>query len=125
MNEPSTTSRGVGGAHCLAIVAEAAAGGAALMGALVKAARTTLYSQVKSARDLPQRDLFAASLQLLDQREAAMCAAYPLALSAAFREPETLRLVMPHSVAEVNFDELELMDELQVQSSVVMVLAQQ
>ena len=125
MNEPSTTLRGVGGAHYLAIVAEAAAGGAALMGALIKAARTTLYSQEKSARDLPQRDLFAASLQLLDQREAAMCAAYPLALFNAFKEPETSILVTPHSVAEVNFDELELMDELQVQSSVVKARAQQ
>ena len=125
MNEPSTTSRGVGGAHYLAIVTEAADGGAALMSALIKAARTTLYSQQKAARDLAQRDLFAASLQLLDQREAAMCAAYPLDLADAFKQPDTFSSVTPHSVAEVNFDELELMDELQVQSSVVMARAQQ
>ena len=125
MSQSANTSRGVGGALYLAIVGDAAAGGANLMGALVKAARTALYTREKAARDLGQRDLISASLKLLGQREAAMCAAYSNALLAAFKEPEAVSRALPRQVAEVNFDELELMDEVQVHSSVVMARAQQ
>lgn len=95
------------------------------MGALVKAARTALYTREKAARDLGQRDLVSASLKLLGQHESAMCAAYSKALLVAFKEPESAQRPVPRQVAEVNFDELELMDEVQVHSSVVMARAQQ
>ena len=125
MSQSANTSRGVTGKLYLETIADAAAGGAALMAALVKAARTALYTREKAARDLGQRDLVASSLKLLGQRESAMCEAYSKALLTAFKEPESAGKPQSRQVAEVNFDELELMDEVQVHSSVVMARAQQ
>ena len=123
----ASTSNSFGASSALyrATVAEASGGGAALMGSLVKAARLALYAREKAARDLRQRDAVDASLKLLAQRENALCAAYSQALLVAFNEPEAATTVLPRQTEEVNFDELELMDELQVHSSVVMARAQQ
>ncbi|OYU43352.1 MAG: hypothetical protein CFE44_18880, partial [Burkholderiales bacterium PBB4] len=106
-------------------VHDAATGGAVLMASLVKAARTALYAREKAARDLRQRDLIKASLNLLGQHEAALCQEYAKALSRAFSAPQVGLADVRARAAEVNFDELELMDELQVQSSVVLARAQQ
>ncbi len=108
-----------------ATVSEAAAGGSVLMATLVGAAVTALRAREKSARDIRERDAFAASAKLLLSHEQDMRLAYPRALLAAFLNPELLKVDKPSRVAEVNFDELELMDEVQVHSSVVMARAQQ
>lgn len=108
-----------------ATVSEAAAGGSVLMAALVSAAVTALRAREKSARDIRERDAFAVSAKLLLSREQDLRSAYPKALLAAFLNPELLKTDTPSRVAEVNFDELELMDEVQVHSSVVMARAQQ
>ena len=106
-------------------VTEAAAGGSVLMGALVNAAISALRAREKSARDIRIRDAFSGSIKLLLSHELDLRAAYPKALLAAFLNPELLKASAPVQVAEVNFDELELMDEVQVHSSVVMARAQQ
>ena len=108
-----------------ASVAEAAAGGSVLMAALVNAAVIALRAREKSARDIRERDAFTASAKLLLSREQDLRSAYPKALLTAFLNPEQLKTDTPSRVAEVNFDELELMDEVQVHSSVVMARAQQ
>lgn len=108
-----------------ATVTEAAAAGGALMGALINAATSVLRAREASARDLRERDAFAASVQLLQSHESRLRAAYPQALLAAFLNPELLTSRAPAQMAEVHFDELELMDEVQVHSSVVVARAQQ
>ena len=108
-----------------ATVAEAAAGGSAVMAALVNAAVTALRAREKSARDIRERDAFTASAKLLLSHEQDLRLAYPKALLTAFLNPGLLKTDTPSRVAEVNFDELELMDEVQVHSSVVMARAQQ
>ena len=108
-----------------ATVTEAASGGAVLMGALINAATLGLRAREKSARDLRERDALSSAIKLLQSHEMSMRAAYPKVLLAAFLNPEISKSSAPVQVAEVNFDELELMDEVQVHSSVVMARAQQ
>jgi hypothetical protein len=108
-----------------ATVTEAASGGAVLMGALINAATLGLRVREKSARDLRERDALSSAIKLLQSHEMSMRAAYPKVLLAAFLNPEIFKASAPVQVAEVNFDELELMDEVQVHSSVVMARAQQ
>lgn len=108
-----------------ATVSEAAAGGSALMAALVRAAVAALRAREKSARNIRQRDAFTASAKLLLSHEQDLRLAYPEALLATFLNPQRLKTDMPARAAELSFDELELMDEEQVHSSVVMARAQQ
>ena len=102
-----------------AVVTEAAAGGAALMGALIRAAAMGLHTREKAARDLRERDALAGVIKLLQSCDMGLRAAYPKALLAAFLNPEIAKSHTPASGADVNFDDLELMDEVQVHSSVV------
>lgn len=108
-----------------ASVEEAAAAGAVLMAALINAARASMHAKQKASVDLRERDALIASAKLLSAREQDLCQAYPKALLAAFCNPEIDKGGVPQQLAEINFDDLELMDELQVQSSVVMARAQQ
>ena len=108
-----------------AVVTEAAAGGAALMGALIRAAAMGLHTREKAARDLRERDALAGVIKLLQSCDMGLRAAYPKALLAAFLNPEIAKSHTPASGADVNFDDLELMDEVQVHSSVVVARAQQ
>ncbi len=106
-------------------VKEAAAGGGALMAKLVVAARTALHDREAASRDLRVRDALAESVKFLNQREAELCKAYPAALLHAFNNPEIVKQAAKLSTADVQFDQLELMDEVQVQTSVTMARTQQ
>ena len=103
----------------------AAAGGSALMGKLVAAARTTLRSREVAARDLRERDALAASAQLLLSREDELRTLYVQALRTAFADTDRGRQAEPAAAGTVQFDQLELMDEWQVQESVTVARAQQ
>lgn len=109
-----------------ATVQEAAAGGHMLMGKLVAAARQTLQAREAACRDLRERDALAQSGKQLRAWEAKLCERYPHALLEAFTKPETTRKAgSPLAITDVGFDELELMDEVQVLTSVTLARTQQ
>jgi hypothetical protein len=95
------------------------------MGKLVAAARTTLRSREVAARDLRERDALAASAQLLLSREDELRTLYVQALRTAFADTDRGRQAEPAAAGSVQFDQLELMDEWQVQESVTVARAQQ
>ncbi len=101
-----------------ATLQDAAAGGALLMGKLVVAARQELQTREAAARDLRQRDALVESAKLLRQHEATLCQRYPQALTHAFEAPSDSG--KKTAMSELNFDQLELMDETEVLSSVAM-----
>lgn len=101
-------------------VRDAAAGGTLLMGKLIAAARTNLQAREAACRDLRQRDALADSAKRLRTWEGELCKRFPQALLDAFTNPESAHKAGTHSVADVAFDELELMDEVEVQTTVTM-----
>lgn len=107
------------------LVQEASAGGSGLMGKLVAAARLVLQTQEAAARDLRLRDALAESANLLRQCEQQLCKNYPAALLSAFVDPGLGKKSSNLTVAEVQFDQLELMDDAQVLTSVTLARIQQ
>ena len=107
------------------LVQEASAGGVALMGKLVAAARLVLQTQEAAARDLRERDALADSANQLRQCEPQLCKNYPVALLSAFVDPELGKKSNNLTVAEVQFDQLELMDDAQVLTTVTLARVQQ
>lgn len=124
MNKASTSS-----AHHQALfratVAEAAAAGAVLMKKMVSVAGKGLYARELAARTVYERDALIAAGKLLQSKEPELCRLYPQALLAAFTQPEQGKKLLPLTLNDVSFDQLELMDEGQVQSSVAIARAQQ
>ena len=108
-----------------ATVAAAAKGGDQLMGRLVIALRQSLGARESATRELQARDRLIESRQLLDSSADALCAQYPGALVAAFAEAEVIQRATPVAMAELHFDDLELMDEHQVSESVETARSQQ
>ncbi len=108
-----------------ATVQEAAAGGGPLMGKLTVAARAVLQAREAAALDLPVRNAVADAAKQLRQWESELCKRYPKALLEAFANPQGAKKAKGTSPAELQFDELELMDEVQVQTSVTLARAQQ
>lgn len=106
-------------------VEQAAAGGNLLMGKLVAAARTNLQTREAACRDLRERDALAQSAKQLRNWESELCRRYPQALLDAFANPDATKKAGTQSIANVEFDELELMDEVQVQTSVTLARTQQ
>lgn len=106
-------------------VQEAAAAGGLLMGKLVASARTQLQEREAACRDLRERDAIATSAKHLRNWEAELCRRYPQALLDAFANPDATRKAGTQSIAAVAFDELELMDDVQVQTSVTLARTQQ
>lgn len=106
-------------------VQEAAAGGSLLMGKLVTAARSALQAREAACRDLRERDTLANSAKQLRNWEAELCKRYPQALFDAFTHPEGAKKAGTLSSADVGFDQLELMDEVQVLTSVTLARTQQ
>ena len=107
------------------LVQEASAGGVALMGKLIAAARLVLQTQEAAARDLRVRDALADSANQLRQYEQQLCKNYPAALLSAFVDPELGKKSNNLTVAEVQFDQLELMDDAQVLTTVTLARVQQ
>jgi hypothetical protein len=106
-----------------ATVKEAASRGGPIMSHLAAAARQALQVRAAASKELRVRDALSDAAQSLMTHEADLCKRYPVALLAAFENPDvaTGSAVAP----AVQFDQLELMDEAQVQTSVVMAKAQQ
>ncbi|MDR7308015.1 DUF1631 family protein [Rhodoferax saidenbachensis] len=121
MNEPTPQYA----ALYQATVKDAAAGGGAIMGKLTAAVRKSLHARVAGARDMRERDVHEESLKHLLVQEPVLRAQYPQVLLEAFNKPVLTAKAPSLSLAEVHFDQLELMDEVQVQESVNMARAQQ
>ena len=98
------------------------------MGKLVNATKRSLSERVDKSRDLYARDKWIESRKLLDQLADKLCDAYPLALGKAFAEdgkPTKELTAGAGPAAKVSFDQLELMDEVQVDESVQLARSQQ
>jgi hypothetical protein len=108
-----------------ATVKDAAARGAVLMGKLVSSARDTLQNREAKSRDLRERDSLAESVKQLRKWESALCKHYPQALLDAFERPPAAKKGAGPAVADLEFDQLELMDEVQVLTSVALARIQQ
>jgi hypothetical protein len=101
-------------------VEDVAAGGGLMMGKLVAAARATLQSREAACRDLRLRDALVQSAKHLRSWEPELCKRFPKLLLEAFENPLISRKAGSQAVDEVAFDELELMDEVQVLTSVAL-----
>ena len=108
-----------------ATVQEAAAGGHMLMGKLVASARLALQTREAACRDLREREALTQSAMQLRNWEAKLCERYPHALLDAFTQPEAVKKKGSQVGTDVGFDELELMDEVQVLTSVTLARTQQ
>jgi hypothetical protein len=108
-----------------ATLQQVAQSGSVVMGRLVQAARVVLQGQEAALRDLRERDNVSTAANQLRRFEPQLCLEYPKALLAAFASPGGSKKAAGLSVAEVQFDQLELMDEAQVQTSVTLARIQQ
>lgn len=95
------------------------------MARLVIALRLTLRARESAVRELLVRDQFIESRRLLDSSADALRAQYPGALLAAFAEAELNERAAPLAMADLHFDDLELMDEIQVNDNVETARSQQ
>jgi hypothetical protein len=95
------------------------------MGQMVEAARQALQQRELGLRDLRERDAVATAANQLRRWEQQLCSRYPQALQKAFAEPLSGKKSVALSVAEVHFDQLELMDDTQVLTSVTLARIQQ
>lgn len=108
------------------VARDAAAGGDLLMGRLVSAARSSLQLREAASRDPRERDALIQSAKQLREWEGELCKRYPPVLLAAFVNPDlSASKTTTSTLGDVQFDELELMDEVQVQTSVTLARTQQ
>ncbi|MDE2418758.1 MAG: DUF1631 family protein [Burkholderiales bacterium] len=106
-------------------VQEAAAAGNLMAGRLVAAARQILQTRESACRDLRERDALAESARQLRQRESDLCKQYPQALLRVFANPDAGVQAANRPVAALQFEDLELMDDAQVLTSVAVARVQQ
>lgn len=96
------------------------------MGRLTSAARTALQLQEAASRDVRERDALMQSAKQLREWEGELCKRLPQGLLDAFGNPDlSASKAIARPSGDVPFDELELMDEIQVQTSVVLARTQQ
>jgi hypothetical protein len=106
------------------IVQDAASGGGVLLGKLVIAARADLHTREAASRDPRVRDALSVSGNQLRNWEPELCKRYPAALLQAFTHPEAIKTAGTRAISDLQFEDLELMDEVQVQSSVTIARTQ-
>lgn len=106
-------------------VEAAAAAGSLIMGKLVAAARSALQIREAACRELRERDTLAQSAKQLRNWESELCKRYPQALLDVFNNPDSVKKAGTLNSADVGFDQLELMDEVQVLTSVALARTQQ
>lgn len=124
MSQPVSSSRNV----FRACVVNAVRGGEALMEKLVAVTRNALTAEEASVRNIQQRNLASDSLRLLGQHEAALVKGYSMALLEIFAEgPAATPGTKPRASDDsaLDFGELTLMDESEVQNQVELARAQQ
>ncbi len=107
------------------VLQEASAGGVDLMGKLVAAARQVLQTQEAGTRDLRMRDALAESAHQLRQLQPQLCNHFPAALARAFAAPQADRQSSSQAGVALQFDQLELMDDVQVLTRVTLARVQQ
>jgi hypothetical protein len=122
MPQPAPSSRAV----FRACVVNAVRGGEALMQQLIKVTQGALSGEESTVRDIRQRDLVSDSLRSLNRHEAALVKGYPMALLEIFAEgPATAKGRAPADDTGMDFGELSLMDENEMQAQVELSKAQQ
>ena len=93
---------------------------------LVDATRSALSAEDPAARSAPQRNMASEGLRLLGQYEPELVKAYPMALLEIFAEgPSTVGSRGPATDTAMDFGELSLMDDSEVQAQVELARAQQ
>jgi hypothetical protein len=92
---------------------------------MADAARNALNARELVTRDFRERDAIAESAKQLRQWEPKLCVRFQEALEFAFENPDKVKKTVALSMADVQFDQLELMDEVQVLTSVTMARTQQ
>lgn len=106
-------------------VQEAAAAGGLIAGRLVVAGRQILQVRESACRDLRERDALVESARQLRLRESELCKQYPQALLRVFANPDTWNQPAKRQASQVQFEDLELMDDTQVLTSVAVARVQQ
>lgn len=104
-----------------AAVDEATNAGPAIIESIIRTTRRALHDHESSVRALHERQVLVEARQYLNKYETVLMERYPAALEAAFvvvNRPA-------RASASVNFDQLELMDELQIMERVELARAEQ
>ncbi len=93
---------------------------------LVKVTQGALTGEESAVRNIQQRNLVSDSLRLLNQHEAALVKGYPMALLEIFAEgPSAAKGRSSADDTGMDFGELSLMDESEMQAQVELSKAQQ
>lgn len=96
------------------------------MGQLVKVTQSALTSEESASRNIQQRNLLSDALRLLNEHEAALVKGYPMALLEIFAEgPAVTKGRSSADDTGMDFGELSLMDESEMQAQVELSKAQQ
>lgn len=96
-----------------------------LMAQLIAATRSALISEEESTRNVAQRDTASDALRLLGQHEPGLVKAYPMALLEIFAEGPAGAKTRQADPSGMDFGELSLVDDAQVQAQVELSRAQQ
>ncbi|WP_084153763.1 DUF1631 family protein [Simplicispira psychrophila] len=96
-----------------------------LMVQLIEATRTALISEEAETRNVVQRDTASDALRLLGQHEVGLVKAYPMALLEIFAEGPVSTKTRQTDPTGMDFGELSLVDDAQVQAQVELSRAQQ
>ena len=123
MSLPASRSRTV----FRACVVNAVRAGEGLMQQLVKVTESELVEVESQVRNIQQRNLISDGLRLLRQHGAALVKGYPMALLEIFAEGPSASASKGRTVEDtgMDFGELSLMDESEVQAQVELSRAQQ
>lgn len=108
-----------------ACVVNAVREGEALITELIKVTRGALKGKEAGASDSARRNLLSDALQLLDQHEAAMVKAYPMALLEIFADGPAAAKPRQSGASPLDFGELSLIDDDEVQAQVELSRAHQ
>jgi hypothetical protein len=95
------------------------------MGQLVQATKGALEGEESSTRDIQRRSLVGDALRLLTQHEPSLAKAYPMALLEIFAEGPSKSGARTLADTGMDFGELSLMDETEMQDQVELSRAQQ
>ncbi len=121
MQQPAPRTRTV----FRACVVNAVREGEALMTQLVQVTRGALTSQESELRDIARRNLASDALRLLNQQETALVKAYPMALLEIFAEGPSAAKPHQADASGMDFGELSLVDDAEVQAQVELSRTQQ
>lgn len=108
-----------------ACVVNAVREGEALMAQLIAVTREALLHQESGTRDIARRNTASDALRLLEQHEKQLIKSYPMALLEIFAEGPASSRQRPAAATGMDFGELSLVDDDQVQAQVELSRAQQ